>query len=118
MMAAEQAFAQAVLLAGELDGRQRELLKVLCAAAAASLTARLRAGVTEAECRTELVMAASLYALADLTGMDECTAVQEFKAGDLTVKKGGITGEAAARSLQRQAEDLFMEARESPRESA
>lgn len=107
MMTGEQAYAQAVLMAGELEGRQRELLRVLCAAAAASLTARLRDGVTEEACRTELVMAASLYALADLTSVDESAGVQEFRAGDLTVKKGSMTGEAAARNLQRQAEQMM-----------
>ena len=46
MTLTEQVFAQAALLAGELDGRQTNLLRLLCGASASSLTARLREGLT------------------------------------------------------------------------
>ena len=42
MTLTEQVFAQAALLAGELDGRQTNLLRLLCGASASSLTSRLR----------------------------------------------------------------------------
>ena len=42
MTLTEQVFAQAALLAGELDGRQTNLLRLLCGASASSLAARLR----------------------------------------------------------------------------
>ena len=37
MTLTEQVFAQAALLAGELDGRQTNLLRLLCGASASSL---------------------------------------------------------------------------------
>ena len=46
MTIAEQVFAQAALLAGQLDARQMDLLGLLCTAAASSLAARLRDGLT------------------------------------------------------------------------
>ena len=42
----EQVFAQAALLAGQLEGSRLEMLDVLCTASVASLTARLRPGLT------------------------------------------------------------------------
>ena len=51
MTLTEQVFAQAALLAGELDGRQTNLLRLLCGASASSLTARLREGLTPEDCK-------------------------------------------------------------------
>ena len=102
MTLTEQVFAQAVLLAGELDGRQADLLKVLCTASTASLTARLKEGLTPEDCKADFVAAASLLALASLSGADGGEQLEEFRAGDLTVKRGGK--DAASRCLQRQAE--------------
>ena len=99
----EQVFAQAVLLTGELDGRQTELLKLLCAASAASLSARLRDGLTPEDCKADFIAAASLLALANLNGADSAAQVEEFKAGDLTVKQGAQNRDAASRCLQHQA---------------
>ena len=107
MTLTEQIYAQALLLAGDLDAQQRALLKVLCSAATASLASRLRAGITAEHCREEFIMAASLYALADLRSAQENGQVEEFKAGDLTVKRGGSRKDAASRCLQRQAELLI-----------
>ncbi len=104
MTLAEQAFTQAALLSGELDGQQTDLLKVLCGAAAASLTARLRDGITVDECKEVLVAAASLMALSALDEQDG-GAVEEFKAGDLSVKRENQ--KAASRCLERQAERMM-----------
>ena len=98
MTLTEQVFAQAALLAGELDGRQTNLLRLLCGASASSLTARLR------DCKADFIAAASLLALAQLNGVDDDTQVEEFKAGDLTVKQGSKNRDAASQCLQRQAE--------------
>ena len=46
MTLAEQVFAQALLLAGELDEKQEALLTLLCRGTVSSLTARLRDGLT------------------------------------------------------------------------
>ena len=98
----DQVFAQAALLAGELDGQQTDLLQVLCAASAASLTARLREGITPEDCKADFIAAASLFALASLNEVGGMENVEEFKAGDLTVKRGGK--DAASRCLHNQAE--------------
>ena len=108
MMLKEQVFAQAALLAGELDGRQTELLNVLCAAAASSLAARLKDGLTPEDCKADFIAAASLYALSSLSGVDEDVEVEEFKAGDLTVRKGSTARDAASRCLERQAEMIIL----------
>ena len=88
----DQVLNQAELLAGEMDER----LRLLCAVAVKTLSAQLRDGVTPEDISEELVAAASLLAYARWSrGQD----VQEFRAGDLTVKKGqaGIPeGEALA----------------------
>lgn len=103
MTLTEQVFAQAALLAGELDGRQTNLLRLLCGASASSLAARLREGLTPEDCKADFIAAASLLALAQLNGVDDAQ-VEEFKAGDLTVKLGSKNRDAASQCLQRQAE--------------
>ena len=99
----EQVFAQAALLAGELDGRQTDLLNVLCTASTASLTARLKDGLTPEDCKADFIAAASLFALAALNEAQDPNQVEEFKAGDLTVKQGSRK-DAASRCLHNQAE--------------
>ena len=64
MMLMDQVLAQALLLAGELDDRQTELLRILCTASASSLAARLREGLTPEDCKADFIVAASLFALA------------------------------------------------------
>ena len=104
MTLTEQVYAQAALLAGDLDERQTNLLKLLCGASVSSLTARLREGLTPEDCKADFIAAASLLALAQLNGVDDDALVEEFKAGDLTVKQGSKNRDAASQCLQRQAE--------------
>ncbi len=104
----EQVYAQALLLTGELEVRKRELLQMLCGAAVISLEARLRDGISPEECKADFIAAASLYALASLGDAEETAQVEEFRAGDLTVRKGGTVRDAASRCLQRQAEMLIL----------
>ena len=108
MTLAEQVFAQAALLAGELDARQMDLLSILCAAATSSLKSRLREGLTPEDCRADFVAAASLFALSAMNGVDDSVDVAEFKAGDLTVKQNHNSRDAASRCLQHQAELVIM----------
>lgn len=84
MMLAEKIFAQAILLAGTLEENRQELLRCT---AAASLTARLKEGLTPEDCETVLVQAGSLYALADLEESGGSAGISEFKAGDLTIRQ-------------------------------
>ena len=101
-MMTDLVYAQAALLAGPLDDRQTELLKVLCQAAVSSLEARLRDGVTTDDCRADFVASASLFALAALNEAGYAGNLEEFRAGDLTVKRSGM--DTSSRCLQRQAE--------------
>ena len=78
-----------------------DMLGALCTAATASLTARLREGLTPNDCKADFVAAASLYALAALNAVDE-KGVEQFTAGDITVKKSGA--DAASNCLRNQAE--------------
>ena len=99
----DQVFAQAALLAGDLNGQQTDLLSVLCTASTAALTARLKDGLTPEDCKADFIAAASLFALAALNEAEDSDRVEEFKAGDLTVKQGG-SKDAASRCLYNQAE--------------
>ena len=81
MSIADQVLNQAELLAGEMDER----LRLLCSVTVGSLSRQLRDGVTPEDIREDFVAAASLLACARWSrGQD----IQEFRAGDLTVKKG------------------------------
>lgn len=83
MTIADQVLNQAELLTGQLDDAGRERLRLLCTVAAGSLTAQLE--VSPEDIREEFVAAASLLAFSRWSRGE---AIQEFKAGDLTVKKG------------------------------
>lgn len=98
----EQVFAQAVVLAGQLEDRQMDMLDALCSASTVSLAARLREGLAPEDCRADFVAAASLFALSALNGMGDPDRMQQVKAGDLTVVTG--SGDAASRCLRNQAE--------------
>ena len=101
-MMTDLVFSQAVLLAGPLDEKQTELMKLLCQGAVSALTARLREGLTPEDCRADFVAAASLYALAALNEAAGGEDLKEFRAGDLTVKRSGM--DTSSRCLHRQAE--------------
>ena len=107
MMLKDQVFSQALLLTGELDEHQTDMLHALCGAFTASLAAKLKEGLTAEDCKADFIAAASLYALASLSSIDEDVQVQEFKAGDLTVKQSSTARDAASKCLERQAEMLI-----------
>lgn len=107
MTLTEEVFAQAALLAGALTETQTELLKLLCAAAVSSLSARLKDGLTPENCKEDFLTAASLNALAGLNCAETESGIQEFQAGDLTVKQGSTRQDTAARDLRQQAETLM-----------
>ena len=102
MILTEQIQAQALLLAGELDDQQMELLGVLCTASTASLAARLREGLTPQDCKADFVAAASLFALAAMSSVDDMDQLQQFKIGDVTLHRG--SKDAASNCLRSQAE--------------
>ena len=104
----EQVMAQAMLLAGELEQRQRALLEALCDAAVMSLGQRLKGGFQPEDCRAAFVAAASLYALASLNGISETVNVEQFQAGDLTIRQSSSGRDAASNCLQRQADMMIL----------
>ena len=101
-MMLDQVFAQAAALVGELDDRQQALLRILCGIAVSALEYRLKEGLTVEDCGEAFITAASLHAAAGLLNAAQET--EEFKAGDLAVKKrvGG-----SSESLEHQAEALM-----------
>ncbi len=106
MTLAEQTYAQAVLMAGELEEREQTMLQMLCRAACTALTGRLRSGITAEDCKADFVAAASLFALAAMAEVTAGTGVESFTAGDLTVRRTG--GGAAASCLRYQANLMMM----------
>ena len=101
-MMTDLVYAQAALLAGPLEERQMRLLKILCQGAVSSLENRLREGLTAESCKADFVAAASLFALAALNEAGQAGNPEEFRAGDLTIKRSGT--DTSSRCLQRQAE--------------
>ncbi len=102
MMLTEQIYAQALLLAGQLEQKQTELLKLLCQGANNSLTNRLRDGLKPEDCKADFVAAASLFALAALSSVDEESNVEMFQVGDLSMRRK--SADAASNCLRNQAE--------------
>lgn len=102
MILGEQVYAQALLLAGQLDERQSQLLQVLCTAAASSLESRLRDGITPEDCKADFIAAASLYALAAMSSYRQGKESGEFKIGDVTVRRSDQ--DTASKCLYNQAE--------------
>ena len=102
MTLTQQVYAQALLLSGDLDQRQEEMLKLLCNAAVSSLTARLREGLRPEDCLADFVAAASLYALATLSAQ---TDMERIVAGDVTMQRS--SSDAAANCLRYQAEVII-----------
>ena len=103
MMLTQQVYAQAALLAGQLEGSQADMLRALCAAATVSLTARLREGLQPEDCKADFIAAASLFALAALNSVKDGTALEQITAGDLTIRKSS-TADPASNVLRHQAE--------------
>ena len=101
-----QILSRAKLLAGEVDERQAALLEVLCGTASDSLKARLKENVQPEDCAAEFIAAASLYALCEFKAADDSAGVEEFKAGDLTVKKGS-TEKGVFLGLRKQADQVM-----------
>ena len=78
------------------------MLSALCTASTASLAARLKDGLRPEDCKADFIAAASLYALSALETTADVDLAAEFRAGDLTVKRGGSS--AASQCLYTQAE--------------
>ena len=102
----EQVFAQAALLAGQMDTQQTALLDALCTSATVSLSARLRDGLTPEDCKADFIAAASLYALSAMSEVETGALPEQITAGDLTLRRSG--SDAAACCLRYQAELMML----------
>ena len=102
MTLTEQVFAQAQVLAGELEEKQYKLLKLLCQGAVSSLTCRLREGLAPEDCKADFLAAASLFALASLSAVADAGEMEQVAVGDLTLRRR--SGDAASNCLRNQAE--------------
>ena len=99
----EQVYAQAALLAGQMESERADMLSVLCTASTVSLAARLKDGLRPEDCKADFIAAASLFALAALNGVKDGTSLEQISAGDLTIRKSG-NSDAASNVLRNQAE--------------
>ena len=100
----EQVRAQALLLAGELNEQQIQVLGVLCQAAASSLESRLRDGLTADDCKADFIAAASLLALAAMNSVAGEESAEQISVGDFSVRTSKNRGDAASNCLKAQAE--------------
>lgn len=106
MTLTEQIYAQAVLLTQDAESEKLPMLEILCRSAEISLRYNLREGITPEDCKADFVAAASLYALAALSEMDELAQLSEIQAKDLTLRRGST--DTAACCLRYQAEVMLL----------
>ena len=106
MTLTQQICAQARVLIRDMGNENQAMLEVLCRAAEVSLLGKLRDGVSPADCKADFIAAASMYALAALSDMDEMKAMEQIQAGDLTLRRA--SDNAAACCLRYQAELIMM----------
>ena len=105
MSIADQVFSQASFMAQELTAENEALLQIVCQAAVSSLSARLRDNLTPEDCLSDFVTAAGMYALAAMSDIGDWGQVEQFTAGDVTVRRGDSAG--AANCLRLQADILM-----------
>jgi len=106
MTLTEQIHAQALVLIRDLEDKDRPLLELLCRSAEVSLRAKLRNGVTPEDCKADFIAAASLYALAAMSEVDNGMQPEQLTAGDLTLRRSST--DAAACCLRYQAELMML----------
>lgn len=105
MSLTEQIYAQALVLIQDSEDEKLPMLEILCRCAENSLRQNLREGVSPEDCKADFVAAASLYALAAMSEMDELAQMDQIKAGDLTLRRGST--DSAACCLRYQAEVMM-----------
>lgn len=86
---------------------ERELLEALCAAAEEELSGRLREERTPEQCGDAFLCAAAMLAAAGLMACRESGGVEQFTAGEVSLRLGGSGAGEAAALLRRQAAALM-----------
>ena len=97
--------AEAIIQPSEAE---RPLLTALCASAEAELAGRLREGLSPEDCGDAFPCAAALLAAAGVLPCRSGGDVEQFSAGDVSLRTGGggqVCGTAAA--MRRQAADMM-----------
>jgi len=105
MTLTKQVYAQACLMAQELSEENQAMLEAVCRGAVVSLEGKLRNNLSPEDCLNDFVMAASMYAVAAISEISEKGQLEQFTAGDLTLRKSGST--LAANCLRTQADMLM-----------
>lgn len=105
MTISEQAFAQALLLAGSLEPERQDRLQVLCQGVEASLQRRIREGLTPEDFRADYIAAVGLFGVAALSELESLSAPGTFSAADLTVQRADTS--VSVNCLRLQAEMLM-----------
>ena len=104
-MMEEKVLAQALVMTGVQEPQKRAALETMCAGAVLVLKAQLKDSVDPETCEAEFVAAASLMAVAAWEEAEEKDAMEEFRAGDLTVKRSSRA--EAVRCLRQQARQII-----------
>lgn len=105
MSLTEQINAQALVLIQDSTDVNLSLLEVLCRSAENALRQKLRDGILPEDCKADFVAAASLYALAALSEVDDTAQMEQIRIGDLTLRRGST--DSAACCLRYQAEVMM-----------
>lgn len=91
------------------EEEERPLLEALCTAAETASAGRLREGLTPESCGPAYLCATAMIAAAGLTACRDDGGVEQFTAGEVTVRTGGGGGCEAGAALRRQAAGLMAE---------
>lgn len=86
---------------------EQPVLDTLCTAAETELTAQLREGVTSDSCGTIFIFSAALIAAAEMMMLRSINQVEQFTAGEVSIRSGQGKAAEFAASLRRQAKELM-----------
>ena len=100
----DQVLAQSLLLAGDLNEHQTQVLGALCTATTASLQARLRDGLSADDCKADFIAAASLLSLAAMNSVSGEESSEQITVADFSVRSTKGVSDAASNCLRAQAE--------------
>lgn len=86
---------------------EQTLLDTLCSTVEAELTMRLREGVAPEDCGSVYVFSAALLVVAEMMLLRSANGVEQFSAGEVSVRQSSEKTCAAAAALRRQANSLM-----------
>ncbi|MDE7260465.1 MAG: hypothetical protein K2N78_00125 [Oscillospiraceae bacterium] len=103
-------FEQIPLLAAAITTpteAERPLLAALCTAAIDEVTRKLRPGLTAADCGDAFLCAAAMTAAAGLMSCRSSGDVEQFSAGDVSLRSGSGGDSCKAASMLRHAAEMM-----------